>query len=160
METYVLTALVGLAGALAMFGTMFVIQRAGFAEADMLRAIGSMVTKSEDDALFLGSAIHLVSGIFFAFIYVGFWSLFPFEGVGEFLLFGVVGGAFHGLVVSFLLVSVVAERHPLPRFQAAGFGVAVAHLIGHLAYGAVIGAGAGRFGLRFEFVANLGPFAP
>ena len=158
METYVLTALVGIAGAIVMSALMYGIHYAGLAEADMIRAIGSIVTKSEDDALFLGSAIHLASGVIFAFVYVGFFSIFPFEGVVEFFLFGFVGGAFHGLVVSFILVSVVAVRHPLERFRQAGFGVAVAHLIGHVVYGGVIGAAAGFYRLRFDFIADLGPF--
>ena len=157
METYVLTALVGIAGAIVMSALMYGIHYAGLAEADMIRAIGSIITKAEDDALFVGSAVHLTSGVVFSFVYVAFLSLFPFEGVGGFFLFGIVAGAFHGLVVSFVLVSVVAGHHPLERFRQAGFGVAVTHLIGHVAYGGVVGAAAGWYGLRFDFITQLGP---
>lgn len=159
METYVLTALVGVVGALVMSVTMYAIHYAGIVESDMIRAIGSIVTKSEDDALFLGSAIHLVSGVVFSFVYVAFWSLFPFQGASETFLFGILSGSFHGLVVSFLLVSVVAGRHPLERFRNTGIGVAVVHVIGHVVYGGVIGAGAGQYQLRFEFVSAMGSFA-
>lgn len=160
METIVSTALAGIAGALAMVGIMYAIHMSGIAEADMIRAIGSLITKSEDDALFIGTALHLTAGVLFSFIYVGFWSLFPIQGTNTLFLFGVVAGAFHGIVVSFILLSVVAGRHPLERFKNAGIGVAVAHLIGHLAYGAVVGAAAGQFQLRFDFVTRLGAFAP
>ena len=159
METFIGTALVGIAGALVMVGVMYAIHFSGVAEADMIRAIGSIITKSEKNALLLGSAVHLASGVVFSFIYVGFWSLFPLQGVNEFFLFGVVAGSFHGIVVSFILVSVVAGRHPLERFRNAGIGVAVAHLLGHVAYGAMVGAAAGQFQLRFDFVARLAPFA-
>ena len=155
MDTFIQTALAGVAGVLLMTAVMYFIHWSGLAEADMVRALGSLVTRNEEDAFFAGAAIHLVSGVVFSFVYVGFWSLLPLEGIQVFFLFGVVGGAFHGLVVSFLLVSAVAQRHPLERFRQAGMGVAVAHLIGHVFYGAAVGAMAGFFGLRFEFIAEL-----
>ncbi len=155
MDTYIITALAGITATIVMSAVMYFIHWREFAEADMIRALGSLVTRNEEDALFAGTAIHLVSGVIFAFLYVGVWSLFPLKGVQEFLLFGILGGTFHGFVVSFLLISVVAGRHPLERFQDAGIGVGVAHLIGHVAYGATVGAIAGGYQLRFEFVAEL-----
>ena len=155
MDTYVLTALAGVAATIVMSAVMYFIHWREFAEADMIRALGGLVTRKEEDALFVGAAIHLVSGVIFAFLYVGTWSLFPLEGVREFLLFGILAGTFHGLVVSFLLISVVAGRHPLERFQNAGIDVGVAHLLGHVAYGATVGAIAGGYQLRFEFVSDL-----
>ena len=155
MDTYVLTALAGIAATIVMSAVMYFIHWQELAEADMIRALGGLVTGKERDALIVGAAIHLVSGVIFAFIYVGTWSLLPLEGVQELLLFGIVSGSFHGLVVSFLLISVVAGRHPLERFRNAGIGVGVAHLIGHVAYGATVGAIAGQYQLRFEFIANI-----
>lgn len=121
----------------------------------MIRALGSMVMKKEEDALFAGVAIHLVSGVIFAFLYVGIWSFLPLEAMREFILFGILSGTFHGLVVSFLLITLVAGRHPVERFRNAGIGVGVAHLIGHVAYGAAVGAFAGKFRLRLEFIADM-----
>lgn len=155
METFVLTALAGVAATIVMSSVMFFIHSREFANADMIRALGSLVTKSEEDALLVGGGIHLVSGVIFAFFYIGVWSLFPLEGVRVFFLFGAVSGAFHGLVVSFLLISVVSGRHPLERFRQAGFGVAVAHLLGHIAYGATLGAISGQYHIRFDFVAEM-----
>ena len=159
MEIYVGTAMAGIAGALVMIGVMYAIHYLGLVEADMIRAIGSIITKSDEDALPIGWAVHSVTGVVFSFIYVGFWSLFPIQGTVELFLFGILAGGFHGLVVSFILVSVVAGRHPLERFRNAGIGIAVAHLIGHVAYGAVVGAAAGQYQLRFEFITRLGSFA-
>ena len=155
MDTYTLTAIAGVAATIVMAAVMYVFHWGSFAEADMIRALGSLVTKKEEDALIVGAAIHLVSGVIFSFLYIGTWSMLPLDGVQVFLLFGVVSGAFHGLVVSFLLISVVAQRHPLERFQNAGIGVGVAHLLGHVAYGATVGAIAGTYHLKFDFVSDF-----
>jgi len=58
-------------------------------------------------------------------------------------------------VVSFALVVLVAEHHPLERFQKAGMGVAVAHLLGHLVYGLIIGLLAVWWHLHFDFIKPL-----
>jgi hypothetical protein len=44
-------------------------------------------------------------------------------------------------VVSLLLVVIIAEHHPLERFQQAGLPVAITHIAAHLVYGLVFGAG-------------------
>ena len=155
MDTYVLTALAGIAATIIMAAVMSFIHSWEFAEADMIHALGGLVTRNEENALFIGAAIHLVSGVIFAFLYVGIWSLFPLEGMLDYLLFGILSGTFHGLVMSFLLIKVVAGRLPLERFQNAGIGLGVANLLDHVAYGVTVGAIAGWYQLRFEFVANI-----
>ena len=155
METYTLTAIAGVAATIVMSAVMYLFHWGSFAEADMIRALGSLVTKKEEDSLIVGAAIHLVSGVFFAFVYIGTWSMFPLEGVQVLSLFGVVGGAFHGLVVSFLLVSTVSQHHPVERFRNAGIGVGVAHFVGHIAYGATVGAIAGTYHIKLDFVPDL-----
>ena len=51
-----------------------------------------------------------------------------------------------GAVAGFILVAVVAENHPLKEFKEAGFSVAVAHWLGHLIYGLIVGAVIGLMG--------------
>jgi uncharacterized membrane protein YagU involved in acid resistance len=121
----------------------------------MINAVGSLVTGKEEDATAPGLLIHFGAGIVFAFVYVTAWSLFIVPSFGSYILLGLLSGVGHGLVVSFLLVSLVAEHHPLPRFQQAGLGVAAAHFGAHVVYGAVIGIAAGSFALRFDFVPVL-----
>ncbi|MND05087.1 hypothetical protein D3C83_256700 [compost metagenome] len=43
------------------------------------------------------------------------------------------------MVVSLGLVWVVAERHPLEEFNEAGLAIGLSHIIGHVAFGLVVG---------------------
>ena len=158
MMEILLTIAGGIVATAVMSLGLYFIHWGGLANADMIRAIGSAVTRTEEGALLPGLIIHFSSGIIFAFIYIVFWSLWGIQSVTIYLLLGLLLGAAHGLVVSFMLLALVAEHHPLPRFQQAGVGVAFAHLIGHVVYGAVLGAISGAFGLRYDFIPILAQF--
>ena len=158
MLDLLLTIVAGILATAVMSSFLFLIHWGGFANADMIRALGSLLTRSEDNALIPGLVIHFTSGVVFAFVYLVFWSLWGFEALGTYLLLGAITGAAHGLVVSFLLVSLIAGHHPLPRFQEAGISVAFAHLLGHVVYGVVVGLIAGFYGLRYDFIPLLAQF--
>ncbi len=115
------------------------ITRSGLANADMVRAIGSIFTKSLDTAYRVGIIIHIISGIFFAFVYTLIISLVGVHGFLSSAGAGLLIGFIHGAVVGFMLVVTVAEHHPLPEFREAGFSVAVAHWGAHLLYGLLVG---------------------
>ncbi|HKI98126.1 MAG TPA: DUF6789 family protein [bacterium] len=150
------TVLAGLIATGVMTAALYAIHWRGFAEADMLRALGSIVTRNETNAMPLGIVLHFLSGIVFAFLYVIVWSTLPVAEFQHYVLLGLISGFAHGLVVSFVLVILVAEHHPLPRFQQAGIGVAVAHLLAHVIYGLLIGIVAGSFLLHLAVLPKLG----
>lgn len=141
------TMLAGVIGTFGMTFTMTVIHRAKWANADMIRALGSLATKRYDNALLPGLVVHFTSGILFAFPYAFILTLiaapntFPTAGLG------LVVGLFHGIVVSFLLVAVVSDQHPVERFRGAGIEVAIAHIVGHMAYGFLVGGAIGALGI-------------
>ena len=60
-----------------------------------------------------------------------------------------------GHLANWLLVALVAEHHPIEKFQSAGLGVAAAHWVGHVVYGLVVGGIAGMYALRYDFVPVL-----
>lgn len=122
------------------------ITKSGAANADMSRAIGSIFTKSLETAYGIGIIIQTISGIIFAFIYTLVIVYFNIHGYLGNALAGLLIGFIHGAVVGFLLVSAVAEHHPLPEFREAGFNVAVAHWAGHLVYGFLVGSVIGLLG--------------
>lgn len=138
-----------------MSGTLYAIHWRGLAEADMIRAIGSIVTRNEDNAVIPGIVIHFASGIVFAFVYVVVWSSLPIGQFTHYLVLGVFSGFAHGLVVSFVLVVLVAEHHPVLRFQRAGVDVALAHLVAHVVYGLILGLVAGAYLVRLEVLPSL-----
>jgi hypothetical protein len=108
---------------------------------DMVRAIGSFITRTERNSLLPGVIAHISAGIGFAFCYVFLFSIFPVSINSLFLssMIGGLVGIVHGVVVSMMLVFAVAEHHPIERYRQAGFAVAVCHLIAHVIYGVSIG---------------------
>ena len=122
------------------------ITRSGLANADMSRAIGSIFTKSIKSSYGIGIIIQIFSGITFAFFYTLVIVYFNIHGYLGNALAGLLIGFIHGAVVGFVLVSAVAEHHPLPEFREAGFNVAVAHWAGHLVYGFIVGSVIGLLG--------------
>ena len=109
------------------------------ANADMIRALGSIYTKKYNNSFKPGFIFMMFSGVLFAFIYYVIINFFvPTPGIAT-VLAGLAMGFFHGMVVSLGLVVLVAEHHPLEEFRAAGFAVAGSHLIGHIVYGFSIG---------------------
>ena len=148
MKLILVIILSGILGTSGMSLVMWLITRSGLANADMIRAVGSIYKRSYENALLPGIIMHFTAGIIFAFLYVVFLSIFSLGSVGAYIGMGAMTGVFHGLVVSFLIVVLVAEHHPIEQFQKAGAEVAVAHLFGHIIYGLIVGAVIGIAGIR------------
>ena len=149
MIDIIIIILSGIFATAVMCGFLEVVARSKLANADMVRAVGSLFTASYENALKPGLIIQFGFGIVFSFIYFGvlsfFWSTGP-AVIG--IIGGVVMGFFHGMVVGLSLVIVVAEHHPLEIFRKAGLTVAGTHLFGHMIYGLVIGIIFAASGIR------------
>jgi len=149
MANVILTIIAGLIGTGGMTLVMWLISKSGMANADMVRAIGSIFTRNLDESLTPGLIIHFIVGSLIAFIYVILISLFAPTSVAATIGTGAMIGLFHGVAFSFLLVVAVAEHHPLEDFRNAGLEVALAHLAGHIIYGLLVGTVIGIAGVRF-----------
>ena len=149
VSAFILTILAGVAGTAGMSIVLWGISHTGIANAAMIRAIGSLFTRSYEDSFGLGLTVHFIVGIIIAFVYVALISLFaPTSLAGAIALGGMIGFA-HGVAFGFTLVVAVAEHHPLEQFRSAGLEVAVAHLFGHVIYGVLVGLVVGLTGIRF-----------
>jgi hypothetical protein len=137
----------GVIGTGGMVMTLRAITKSGWANADMVRALGSLFTHSLDNSFGAGIVIHFTSGIIFAFLYCLAITAFNVHNVLLTTASGILIGFIHGGVVGFLLVTAVAEHHPLPQFKKAEFSVGVAHWIGHVVYGFLVGLVYGLMGL-------------
>jgi hypothetical protein len=153
--TILLTFLSGILGTAGMTFVMWLINRSGLANADMMRAIGSLYTRSYENSLLPGFIIHFGVGGILAFFYTAFLSIFYFRSVIALASLGGMLGLLQGLVVSFALVALVAEHHPLEQFRKAGSEVVVAHMLGHVIYGLIVGAMIGITGINFSFVPRI-----
>jgi len=137
---FLITSIVaGILGGLAMELVMWLICRSGWAQGNMVIAVGSMVTKSHEKALSTGAIIHASSAVGFAMVYAFAMRELGLAHFPISLYAGLGFGVIHGLIVSLMLVWVVAVQHPLEEFQKAGFAVGLSHFAGHVAYGGLVG---------------------
>jgi hypothetical protein len=146
-EFLVWAAVAGLLGAAAMLAVLWAFTRSGLANVRLLVAVGSLLTRSYENAPLVGGAIHIAAGIFFAQIYAFVMIAINNPGFGPNLAWGLFLGMFHGLIMSLVLIAAVAEAHPLEEFQKRSFSIALSHWVGHVAYGLVVGAVIGLSGL-------------
>ena len=137
---FVFTALIaGILGAVAMELVMWLISRGQWAKGNMIVALGSMVTRSRENAFRVGVWIHCISAFAFALIYAFAMMALGLAHFPTAFFVGTGFGVLHGIIVSLMLVWIVAEKHPLEEFQETGLAVGVSHLAGHVAYGAIVG---------------------
>ena len=137
---YLGTSLVaGVLGGAAMEFVMWLIARAGLAKGDMILALGSLLSKSRENAYRIGLVIHVTASIGFALVYALLLVTLGYTRLPLALMLGLGVGVLHGLLVSLMLVWVVSDRHPLEEFKDADLLVGLSHFAGHVAYGAVVG---------------------
>jgi hypothetical protein len=137
---YLGTSLVaGVLGGLAMELTLWVIARAGLAKGDMILALGSLMTKTRDNAYRVGLVIHATAALGFGLVYTLLMVTLGYTHMPLSLMLGLGAGVFHGIVVSLMLVWVVADRHPLEEFKEADLLVGLSHFAAHVVYGGVVG---------------------
>ena len=140
IKEYIQIAILGgLLGTGAMTIVLYIIDRSAPVNSDMVRAIGSMITKSYENSFIPGLIAHIFSGIIFAIIYALVIDFLNPSDFATVVGYGTALGMFHGAAVGLMLVVSVAEHHPLEKFQKVGISVAVAHWIAHVIYGLVIG---------------------
>ena len=132
-------ALAGLMGTSTMLAVMSVLHTLKLANADMVRAIGSLYTRSYKGSLVPGLVIHYTVGLIFAFIYSKLIWYAPVVTPSSIIIIATFAGFVHGVIVGLALEVMVAVYHPVPQFRKAGFAVVVAHIIGHVAYGLTLG---------------------
>jgi len=141
------SAVAGVIGTGGMTFIMYLVNKMGITNARMVIAIGSLLTKTRENAIRVGLIMHFTAGVIFAILYTLFFSLYGISGIIQLVGFGFGFGFIHGFIMSFILVIAVAEHHPLEEFRDAGFPVAIAHVVGHMVYGTLVGLVIGLSGI-------------
>lgn len=139
----------GVLGTFVMVLFMGLIQGFGLANANLIRALGSLITRSYQNSFLPGLFLHGIFGCSFAFFYALLYSLAPIKTPFQTLLLTTAMGTFHGLVASALITISVAEYHPLEEFRTKGFAVIVTYFLGHILYGFFVGLGFLITGLKY-----------
>ena len=135
----VISIVAGVVGGAAMEGVILLFSRSNWGKGSMIVALGSLITKTRENAWQVGAALHALSAIGFAAIYAFAMIRLGFEHLPVSLMFGLGAGFFQGLIVSLALVWIVSEHHPLEEFREADLAIGLSHLLGHVVYGGVIG---------------------
>jgi len=147
MEFLLFTIVAGVIGTSGMTSVMYLINKMGITNAKMVIAVGSIITKTRENAIRVGLIVHYTAGIFFAILYTIFFTVYGISGLLQVVGVGFGFGFIHGFVMSFILVIAVAEHHPLEEFRKVGFDVALAHVFGHMVYGTLVGLVIGLSGI-------------
>lgn len=141
--------LAGLAGAALMNGFMRAISARFSDRVDMIAALGSLMTGRQENASLVGTLMHAASGFTFGILYFALLNLTSITYVPALAAMGLGLGFIHGLVVSYGLMVLVSERHPVPRFRNVTLETGLLHLVGHVLYGLTVGLLAGLISCLF-----------
>ena len=150
----------GFVGTIVLTSGLRVAQELGWTRMDIPLLLGTVFTDDRDRATVIGVVVHFLNGLLFALGYYAIFSAVDQAG----WLFGAALGVVHaalagGVLVTLLLPAVHprmgtpwsdAEETPLlepPGFLLVNYGrrTAVWTLIGHVAFGAIVGGFAAGF---------------
>lgn len=155
MNAFFVTIVAGLIATAGMSLLLWIITRLGMANAEMIRAIGSIFSRTYENSFLPGLIIHFIVGTIIAFFYVALINLFAPSSLAGSIAIGGMIGVFHGVAFGFTLVIAIAEHHPLERFRTAGIEVAIAHFVGHVFYGMIVGLIVGITGIKLFNSSNI-----
>ncbi|MFP4369462.1 MAG: DUF6789 family protein [Candidatus Kapaibacterium sp.] len=127
----------GFIGMLAMGLIMFLLTKPNLPDSDIFKVLGQIFVKQADNSRITGIFVHIISGIIFGIVYTYIAATFGTE-IG-YIGLSMILGVFHGAVITFLLVVVVSEHHPLRRHRKTGYMVPMATFVAHIVYGFIVG---------------------
>lgn len=139
LTVIVLGAICGLIGSFAMNQFMRTVSNTYSQRVDMTVALGSFFTGTLDNAAALGTLIHSLSGVVFGVIYFLIMHAMSALVLPYALFLGLGFGFFHGLIMSYCLMFIASERHPIEKYRKATLEQGLLHLVGHIIFGGVAG---------------------
>ncbi len=147
LTVIILGAICGLIGSFAMNLFMRTVSHAYSQRVDMVIALGSFFTGTVDNAATLGTLIHSIAGIVFGILYFLLMNVMNSLSFPSAVFLGLGFGFFHGLIMSYCLMFIASERHPIEAYRKATLEQGLLHLVGHVIFGGVAGLIGGLFAL-------------
>ncbi len=145
----ILGVICGLIGSFAMNLFMRTVSHAYSQRVDMVIALGSFFTGTVDRAVILGTVIHSLSGIVFGVLYFLLMNAMNSLSFPSAVFLGLGFGFFHGLIMSYCLMFIASERHPIEAYRKATLEQGLLHLVGHMIFGGTAGLIGGLLTLAF-----------
>ena len=144
----------GAVGTVVLTSGLRIAQAAGYTRMDIPLLLGTIFTDNRSRASLIGYVIHFVNGLLFALVYYAIFRAVGHAGWVFGAILGVDHAAFAGGILVTVLLPVVhprmgtlwsdSEETPIlepPGFLLVNYGrrTAIGTLIGHVAYGAIVG---------------------
>ena len=151
----------GVVGTIVLTSGLRIAQAGGWTRMDIPLLLGTMFTDNRSRASALGYLLHFVNGVLFALAYYAVFSAVGHAGWAFGAVLGLIHAAFSGgALVNAILPAVHprmgtpwsdAEETPIlepPGFMLVNYGrrTALWTAVTHIAYGAIVGGFAARFG--------------
>jgi hypothetical protein len=150
----------GVVGTVVMTSGLRLAQELGLTRMDLPLLLGTAFTENRRSASVIGYAVHFANGVLFSLAYAGIFAAVGRAGWE----IGLALGAAHALFAGGALINIVlpalnprmgtpwtdAEESPLlepPGFMLVNYGrqTTAVNFVGHLGYGAIVGAFAAGF---------------
>jgi hypothetical protein len=151
----------GFVGTVLLSSSLRLAQEIGLTRMDLPLLLGTTFTDNRQRASLIGYGVHFANGIVFSLAYAGIFAAVGRAGWAV----GLALGAVHALFAGGALINIVlpavnprmgtpwtdAEETPIlepPGFMLMNYGrqTVLVTVVGHLAYGAIVGAFAAGFG--------------
>lgn len=144
----------GAVGTIVLTSALRLAQELGWTRMDIPLLLGTVFTDRRGRASVLGYAIHFGNGLFFSLVYYAIFRAVDHAGWGFGALLGIVHAALAGGVLMTVLLPAIhprmgtpwsdAEETPLlesPGFLLMNYGsrTVIWTVLGHVAYGAIVG---------------------
>jgi hypothetical protein len=144
----------GVVGTVVLTNGLRIAQALGWTRMDIPLLLGTIFTDNRSRASAIGYAVHFVNGLVFALGYYAIFKAVGHAGWAFGAILGVVHAALSGGVLITVLLPAVhprmgtlwsdAEETPIlepPGFLLVNYGrrTAIGTLVGHVAYGAIVG---------------------
>jgi len=139
MDVIIVTLIGGILATSARVVFLELVSKLRAVHVDMIKVVGTLYHGSYEHSLLKGVGAHFLFGIIAAFIYLFLISVFSPATILASLGYGALLGFFHGCVVSFTLIVVIDENHPIPQFRRYGHEVVIYYWIAQILYGLIVG---------------------
>jgi hypothetical protein len=151
----------GAVGTVVLTSGLRIAQELGWTRMDIPLLLGTAFTDNRSRASVIGYFLHFVNGFLFALVYYAIFRAVGHAGWAFGAALGVVHAAFSGGVLVTALLPAIhprmgtpwsdSEETPLlepPGFMLVNYGrrTAIGTLVGHIAYGAIVGGFAAGLG--------------
>ena len=151
----------GAVGTVVLTSGLRIAQELGWTRMDIPLLLGTAFTDNRSRASVIGYLLHFVNGFLFALVYYAIFRAVGHAGWAFGAALGVVHAAFSGGVLVTELLPAIhprmgtpwsdSEETPLlepPGFMLVNYGrrTAIGTLVGHIAYGAIVGGFAAGLG--------------